>query len=250
MINFSIVMSSIRPNLWKSVLISLIHNNINIEVIFVGDKILDKNIILSSNIKYTHIVSSVKPSQAYEIGFREAKGELIHWSADEAIYEPNSIDKMYEFYKSFDEHKLITGFTVKENNGKTFSITSNGHFIGDSTTPRMACFGVINKIFMKELGGYDRRFITGQGENDLCLRCYKSGGRIEFNPETIVSVYHTKIDHKLSLFRKWYPQSRKFLEDCWFTAPNVIAKERLIPFEPFKDKNILTECQEPKGSWK
>lgn len=249
-INISICLASVRPWLWKDFLESLYSNSINIEVIFVGDKLSNNIYTLPPNIEIVPIYSTVKPAQAYQGAFNIARGELIHWSSDEAIYLPYSIDNMYKFHKNLNIYKLITAFTVKENNGETFSKTSDGHYIGNKDTPRMACFGVINKAFMKQLGGFDRRFIAGQGENDLCMRCLERMGEIKFNKDSTVEVYHNKVNHNESLFRRWYPESRRFLERCWFSAGGKLSNSRLIPFEPFNNKDIFLKTQEPYGDWK
>ncbi len=250
-IQISLVASSIRPRLWLTMFDSLKDNKLNWELIVVGD--VKPDYPLADNIKY--IYSKVKPAQCYEIGFRQARGELIHWTADEAVYDYekfDSLDTMYKYYKSFNDYKVITAFTVMEDNGDSFSITSSSHRIGDKTTPRVACFGCISRKFMSELSGYDYRFITGQAENDLCMRALKVGGRIKFCKEALVAVFHPNAhaDNQIdSKFRKWYKDSRAFLDKCWFEVPNVVAKKRLIPFEPFENLDILTISQGPKGEW-
>jgi len=247
MIKISLVASSIRPFLWMDFYNSLSSNEIEYEIIFVGD--VKPNFELPKEIKY--IYSPVKPVQCYQIGFRESKGELIHWTSDETIYQPKALDIIYSFFQSFNDKRIIVGFKVKENNGISFSITSTSHKLSTPDSPQMACFGVIRYDFMRYLGGYDQRFITGQAENDLCMRCLDEGGKIYMCDEAEIHVYHNKAhkdNYKDSKFRKWYSQSRAFLEECWF-IDGVWCPTRVKPFLPFNDKELLKITQGPKGDW-
>ncbi len=252
----SLVLSSIRPKLWKRFLESLVPNEIGLEVIFVGDRLPEANemsLELANfserfpHVTYKNIYSKVKPAQCYEIGFREATGELVHWTCDEAIYTSNALEQQYYFHKSFVTTNLVTGMSCIENGHKT----SDFHHIGDNTTPRMMVYGFIDREYLYQLGGYDRRFITGQAENDICMRVLANGGQTAICEEARVTNNHEVdgIHGSESKFRKWHPDSRKFLEDCWFVKPNVMAKKRQIPFEPFEDKDIRTKSQEPCGEW-
>ena len=100
-IQVSLVMSSIRPWLWKRLMTSLVENDINIEVIFVGDCLPTEDYsFIGDNISYEFIYSRVKPAQCYEIGFRAAQGEIVHWTADEAIYSPHALDIQYNFHST------------------------------------------------------------------------------------------------------------------------------------------------------
>lgn len=243
----SLCASAVRVNLWNDFANSLKNNKINYEIIFVGN--VEPVIHLVEN-KITWIYSETKPAQCYEIAFRLAKGELIHWTADEAVYDYGALDCIYKYYRSFNRKDLITGFTVYENNGESYSLTSDGHYLVDRESHRMACFGVISNQYFKELGGYDKRFITGQAENDVCMRNYERGGMLNICPDAKVSVYHNKAHNdNNSSFRKWYMGSRGFLDSCWIKPDKSISNKRLIPFEPFREENIYIESQEPKGEW-
>ena len=244
--NISLVASSIRPNLWKGFMNSLKGNEIDYEVIFVGDVKPDFEL---PNMKY--IYSPVKPAQCYEIGFRKAEGELVSWTSDEAMYSIKALDNIYKFHKSQSELKLVSGFTVFENNGTGISETSSGHRLATPDSPRMMCFGVIDRLYFRSLGGYDKYFITGQAENDVCMRVYFEDGTCKLCLDAIVTVNHTiahKDDFSDSKFRKWYPQSRDRLNEMWF-IDGVWCPTPCRPFVPFDDDNLLTESQGPKGEW-
>ena len=81
-IHVSLVASAVRTTVWQPFWDSLKGNNINYEVIFVGNRA--PNFPLPEN--FRHIYANVKPAQCYEIGFRAARGEVIAWTADDADY--------------------------------------------------------------------------------------------------------------------------------------------------------------------
>src|SRR3990167_10199421 len=134
--NISLVASAIKTNLWNDFMKSLESNSIDYEVIFVGDVKPECDIP-----KLKWIYSKVKPAQCYQIGYNIAQGELISWTADDAIYSNRALDIIYDFHKKQNEDKLITGFTVYENNGSTLSKTSDGHRLSTYNSPQMICFG-------------------------------------------------------------------------------------------------------------
>jgi len=237
----TLVASSIRPYLWKAFMEFLKPNTIDYEVIFVGDV---KNPIELPKMRF--IQTKVKPAQCYEVGFRAATSELISWTADEAIYHDNALDKMYEFYKSFNSKKLVTGFTIYENNGICLSKTSDTHYLDKPDSPRMMCLGVIDREYFRSLGGYDKYFITGQAENDVCMRVLEDGGKCIICDKAMATINHNHDDS--SKFRKWYKESRQRLNDAWF-IDGVWTSTRVRPFTPFDDENIITISQEPKGEW-
>ena len=246
-IKISLCASSIRPHLWKEFMDSLKGNEIDYEVIFAGD--VQPQFDLSKYPQIRYIYTPVKPAQAYECCFRQAKGELISWTCDEAIYNPKALDNIYKFHKSQPELKLISGFTVFENNGESISETSTGHRLSGPDSPRMMCFGVMDRLYFRSLGGYDKYFITGQAENYICMRVYEEGGTCKLCSDAVVTVDHTKA-HKDSdsKFRKWYPESRKRLEELYF-IDGVWCSTLCKPFVPFDDEKILTESQGPRGNW-
>jgi hypothetical protein len=238
----SICASAARPQQWLETYNSLKQNNIEWELIYVGPNI--PNFSLSSN--FIYIQTNVKPAQCYEIAFRKARGELIHWTADDTIYPPNALENMYSFWKSFNDNKVVAAFRTVED-GK--DITEVHRFRGkDQHAPRMAPFGVVNRELFNNLGGYDRRFICGQSENDVVMRFLSIGGRVEIS-SIPVYVNHNKVHTNSTVFRSgFYHEDRKVLESAW-VKNGVIQSERLYPVESFVEENIITITQDQKGIW-
>ncbi len=268
-IKISLVASANRIKWWMRFYNSLKGNKIPYEVIFVGDTAPD--FTLPEN--FIHIPATVKPAQCYEIGFRKARGELIGWTADDADYvyagNVDNLDRVYQHYKEceqkYGDYKTVIAMRPIEDGGDVYDFH---HFFGGwHHTPIMAPFGILNrKWFVEELGGYDRRFVSGQSENDVVMRAFEAGGRVELCLDCYVYVHHREVhppraqDNK---FRQFYDLDRKILEDCWVEGGYgayknrnegninaIISKTRLLPLERFEDTpDITTVTQGVKGRW-
>lgn len=237
----SLVASSIRPHLWNDMYQSLLSNNISWEVVMVGPNPGTP----PPNFKY--IQSHVKPAQCYEIGFRNATGELISWTADDATYSPGALDQAYEHWKALNNRKAMIAFrTVEDGRDITDVHRLRGR---DNSAPRMAPFGLINREFFNELGGYDRRFMCGQSENDIVMRVYEAGGMLEVSNTASALVHHEKAHFSGTVFRQeYYHHDRRVLENSWICNGQILTK-RSDPVEPFDNKEILTKTQGPFGIW-
>ena len=245
-IKVSIVASAVRVQFWEELYNSLLGNKLPFEVIFVGDK--QPGYKLPSNFHY--IYSPTKPAQCYEIGFRAAKGELVHWTADDSLYNHinhSSIDTAYNFYKTFNDEKVVVAMRPIEDGGDVYDFH---HFFGGShDTPIMAPLGLMSRKLLLELGGYDRRFISGQSENDLVMRVFEVGGRVEICMDAYLYLRHRKVHEVPNPFRQWYTADRRILEGSWVKPDNTISKTRLDPVDKFEDKDLLTVTQGLKGRW-
>lgn len=232
--------SSIRPNLWANMYNSLLDNTLDWEIVMVGP-----NQGVSPGPKFKYIYATVKPAQCYEIAFRNSLGELISWTADDAIYTPRAVDIMYNFYKSMGNDKLVTAFRTIED-GR--DITEAHRFIGrNPNAPRMAPFGVINSKLFHNLGGYDKRFLCGQSENDVVMRVLEIGGSVEVCQNAKVLVSHEKAHRSGTKFRtNNFFIDRAALEEEWMDGKDILSKRKSI-VQRFDDIDITTKTQGETG---
>ena len=229
-IQISLCASAIRVKWWMQFLNSLLNNNTSFEVIFVGN--VRPIHELPRNFKY--IYSEKCPAQCYQIAFDNAQGELINWTADDVEYSQGALDIAYKYYKDFNNYKMVIAFNCIENG----SPTSLGHRLYDENSPQMAPIGMMNSTLLKYLGGYDKRFICGQAENDLVMRVYENGGNLSLCQLANVYIEHDKKHQGKSIFRSedgydYHKKDREFLEKCWLLPNKTVSKTRLIEFEPF-----------------
>lgn len=227
----SIFASAIRTQYWEEYLESLTHNDISYEVVFAGH-----NYPPFQNASHPFFfikTDNIKPCQCYEIARRFCSGELVHWSCDDAVYEPNILDRAYEKWHSYGNPKLVLSIQTKED-GQFNAMHTHRLFANDKpTSPLVAPLGLMSRAYLSDLGGYDRNFTSGQGENDICLRVQEDGGVVEIMTEPHISIEHKKKHGTESRFFTGYHTDRKYLESCWVKEDGTISDKRLKPFEPF-----------------
>jgi hypothetical protein len=243
MTKISFCASALRPNHWEECYNSLAGNRLDDwELIFVGPNPPLKP--LPSN--FIYIQSNVKPAQCYEIAFRHAKGELLTWTADDATYPGNVVNDVWKCWSEANNRKMVLAFRTIEDDR---DITEWHRLRGkDPDAPRMAPFGVMNTKYFHELGGYDRRFICGQSENDVVMRVYEDGGSLKIIPIPVF-VNHKDSHNSSTMFRSgWFHEDRKVLEGAWIKN-GEIQQKRLFPLERFEDEDIITKTQSQKGNW-
>jgi len=285
-IQISICASANRPILqngfknWERFLDSLKENKIKYEVIFVGD--VKPDLDASKYPEFKYIYATVKPCQSYMIAFWEAKGELIHWSADDSDYNhpknncPNALDIAYKCYKDgekkYNDNKTMVAMRPIEDGG---DVQEKWHYLfgGCPWSPRMAPFGILNREFLlNDIKGYPTDHVSGQAENSVIMSGLALGGRVEFCREAFLYVHHRQVHPRNSAgqevndFRKWYPEDRKALENRWvvqgygsyeqYTADQLknvveISNTPLVPVKPYENtEDVCSRTQGVKGHWK
>jgi hypothetical protein len=267
-IKISICFPTIRPHLWNRLYLSLLKNNIEFEVVCGGPGDWSRQ-VPGPNFKF--IETYVKPAQVYEVCFRAAKGELLHWSTDDCYYDPESLDNIYKLYKELNDDRHVIALRPVEDG---IEITS--HTFKGGATPPMAPFGAVSTKKFHELGGYDKQFICGQSENDVCLKFYEIGGEMKICQGAIVRVQHNQGHGGTSVFRGgvngkpgFYGEDRKVLEPLWINEEGMriltgvreidnhidwsryMRKTRSRPVDRFEGtwEELAKKTQGPCGIW-
>ncbi len=241
----SLFASSVRSNLWRNFFDSLEGISVDVEVVFAGP--LD--VVGKEGFKYIK-TGNIKPAQCYEIARRHCTGELIHWTCDDAEYKGDILGKAYRYWKEQKNGKLILSLQTEENYGKMTLTDMNVHrFHGwDRKTPLMAPLNLMDRKYLEYLGGYDRRYICGQAENDIVMRAYITKGTCEIfgDENTYIEIDHIAKhgdDHHGRPFAKGYKSDRAVLESSWKKDMHGVYRLRSDVFEPFEDEDILTKSQ-------
>jgi hypothetical protein len=268
-IKISLCCSAIHTNCWEKALNSLRNNTVKYEVIFVGDVKPEFN--LSNYPEFKYIYSKCKPSQCYQIAFLSAQGELLMWTADDASYDPNTLDNLYKMYQEENNEKLVMEVRPIEDGREITSHTFKG-----GETPHMAPFGVVNRKILVEQGGYDKQFICGQAENDVVMRFIEIGGVVKTCQGAIARIQHNQGHSGLSVFRGgangnpgFYGEDRKVLEPLWITETGMriltgvkaqddsvdwsqfIRKTRSRPVDRYQGslEELILKTEGPVGVW-
>ena len=265
-IKVSIIASSVRPELYNFFFESLDDEDIPLEVIFVGnnnDFEFDEE--WHSKYRFQYIeTENIKPSQCYEIARREAKGELIQWSADDCEYRNGILTKAYNHWKSINNKKLILSLQTREfylGGGDGFcDMTLHSFHGGNRNTPLMAPLALISREYLEELGGFDRRFICGQYENLTVCQAYEDGGTVKIfgDRQSYIEIDHinksklcgesqTIKDFYKRPFARGYEHDRRILESAVEVQGNRVT---IKSFQPYEDDNLLNVSQSHRGEWK
>jgi len=271
--DISLFMSASRPKFWQRMYESLQGNKCSWEIVAVGPH-EPKNNWLMPNLHFYKC--DFKPTQCYAAASYFSKGELIGWTADDAVYNENSLDSIWKTYKEgktlygkpFDAKKIIyTQKTIE--NGK--DVTEEHYFFRHSKeTPRMAPMAFINREWFWSLKGYERNYISGQAENSILMDAYADGGKIlpvpmskvYLNHEEVHGGFLNKIKYRLgkNSFRTGYYSDRRYLEECWVKEGfgtydektlkhGTVSPVRLLAHQGFNYSNILTVPCGPQGRW-
>jgi len=255
----SLIASSIRPHLYEAMFKSLEGTSVKFEIVFAGNKpmnflnhINDRKI--PSYFKYI-TTADIKPAQCYEVARRAATGELVLWMADDCEFPDDVLGKAYRFYKENCGYKDIVSIQSKEHYDKWYLCDFEAHhFDGvDKSTPKMAPLGLMNRKYMDELGGPDRRFICGQWDNELVMRLYNDGGNLfQFDGASIELDHKNKHDQAFGIsaerpFGQGYAHDRRILEGAWMKDKEMLPGppyQRFDDgFEPYEEKDLLTVSQ-------
>lgn len=264
MVEISLFMSAARPKWWKRMYQSLIGNKCSWEIVAVGPHPL----LEEMPINFRYYKCDFKPTQCYAAASYFSRGELIGWMADDSQYNSDSLDKIWDVYKS-QKNKLGIFTQRTFENGK--DVTEEHHFFRHcKDTPQMAPMAFMHAGFFWKLGGYDRNFVSGQTENDIVMNALADGGKIVHVPESRVYLNHeechggliNKVKYRLgkNSFRTGYQTDRRYLEECWVKEGygtydektlkhGTVSPIRLLPHQGFNYDNILTVAQGPQGRW-
>lgn len=247
----SIFASAIRTNLWSEQLQSLEKNKVDWELVYVGPKQPDFH-----HPKLRWFYSDVKPAQCCEAARRRCTGDILHWTADDAVYPEGILDDIVRIFEINSQEKIIVACETIENS-KLCPYDSFTFFDNNKYSPLMVPFGFIRKSYMDRLGGFDRKYVGGQYENDFLMRCHKDGVvLIPYNKKHIEADHINKHTNKHSSFSDWHGFGREVFQNTWrfggyqpHSLDGEVLKEPKLPFEPYSDFRILEESQGPKGNW-
>lgn len=257
----SIFASAVRIPFYKTFLDSLKGTSVPYEVVFAGYNKMEEitnafptegwvtdgneeTRLPDLNFRYIH-TANIKPEQCYEIARRHCRGEAIHITADDAEYSPDCIGKAYRYWKAHNDNKLMLSIQTIEN--RMFCNMKGHRFFWDQpNSPIMAPMFFMDRQLLEDMGGFDRRFVCGQGENEIvCRFVFEQGGRVEVwgDRDNYITLDHYARHGIKRPFAEGYNIDRQVLESSWSEGRTVLSK-RKDEFEPFVDDGtLLTKSQ-------
>tara|TARA_B110000008_G_scaffold47063_1_gene45449 strand:- start:48 stop:929 length:882 start_codon:yes stop_codon:yes gene_type:complete len=241
----SICCSGIRPNNWMKIYRSVGKNiTVDFELVFCGPFAPDYE--LPKNLRY--IKSDVKPSQCWEIAYRNAIGDFVMHFGDDTLFTVESpLDKLYKLFKEQSNEKMIV--SCKQFwNGKPIPDVGNRLINGNPLSPYVPFSGLMTRKLYNEMGGLDINFIAVISDLDLAMRIYRAGGDIIMS-DVGLDEDRENASEGSSLCVEYYEYDMGYLRTLWTDKDEVLNK-RSKPFEPYKDKDLYTKSQGPRGRWR
>jgi hypothetical protein len=242
----SIIASSVRTQLYNSFFSSLENTTVSYEVVFAGNNPPTEEI---KNLRYIK-TENIKPAQCYEIARRNATGEVVLWVADDCQFPYDVVGRAFNFWKQNANRKLILSILTRERYDEKYFLTDlDGHRLRGRNTPLMAPIGMMSRQYLDELGGFDRRYICGQYENDVVMRIIEDGGEILKFEECPVVIDHfighggvgTRVGNARP-FAMGYPNDRAVLEKSWFDGC-MVSQKRLDAVEQYEEDGLYYKTQ-------
>lgn len=234
----SLIAPSIRPQFWMEFYNSLLSNDTSFEIIFVGH--IKPDFELPDNFKYVY--SKVKPVQCVEAASRRAQGEYLIVASDDYELSPHALDKLYDLHKRTNDEKVLVSCRYSQDGQDPDSNNYELHYpIGEQCAVNTPMCALWPTELYRELGGADIAFTSVYWNVDLTLRFYQTGGKMIYVEDAVVSEYnHKHVPHRIH-HEKWAGLDKAFLDFLWIRDNQII--ERTLPFEGFKDTNILLNSQ-------
>ena len=188
----SLFSSAIKPHLWKKLMDSLKSNTIEYEVIFAGpleESITDMFTSEYPQLKYIK-TENIKVAQCYEVARRACNGEIVGWISDDCVFPAGALNKIWSHF-DYNYAKSVFAIGNHDPECENNNLNDQRFFSRNLNTPQMANIGFMNRRYLEELGGIDRRYIYGKWECDICMRVLADGGQVVKYEDVVVSINHT-----------------------------------------------------------
>jgi len=138
------------------------------------------------------------PAAARNLGIKHAKADIIAFTDDDCIVNPDWLEKIIEAF-SKDKDAMIVGGETLPPKGRIVAavgqgLTKNAFFDYVNGKKETIFFPTCNAAFRKEVfkkaGYFDEDFPLAAGEDlEICWRAFKKGMKLLYEPSLIVTHY-------------------------------------------------------------
>jgi len=238
--------------MWPKFFAQFEKNKVSYEFVFAGP--VKPDFELPSNAKFIHFTPDRGLGPACQCAANHSRGETMLLIADDCIFCPDFLDKMYAKYKESNDYKCMPAARWCGANGKLAAdkveelIPEND--ITDTywqirTVPGRTdiyfALTLWSRKFFYELGGYDRRFIIAPYDADMQLRSFSHGGHHEWVYDALWSEplgpesrawnrWGGMFEIQELMFKRWYSNGQ-FMGGTFLGEPRT-------PFEPYPEGSL------------
>lgn len=247
MVDISIIIPGIRPDRWWNIYESIKKSTKrNFELIICGPYNPPEEFRNIKNFKYIKDWGS--PVRASCIAFDVSEGDLITWSADDALFFEGALDKYIDEQNAFGG--IICGKYIEGANGTNKVIQPNSYFtLNGSTWTNSSHFrddwylfnvGVIPKAIFNYLGGWDCSYeVAFYSYTDMAATAYLKNIPVKFIETLLLDCDHmpastgdhgpielAQTHYDLPLFKSRYAAyvMPQIFRKSWRESPNVWSK--------------------------
>lgn len=229
----SLFAASIRPHFWNRFLDSLKSNTYDYEVVFTG--FIDDALVKEFTDQYKEFryirTGDVKPAQCYEIARRACKGLLVGWCSDDCTFSEGALDKIYNF-SIHQPYQTVIAIKNVDPECENNDLNTQRFFPRNLNTPQMAVTGFMHRGYLDKLGGFDRRYVYGKFESDLCMRVLSDGGKIIKYEDVTINIEHTMKNGDYTNDWSGVNQDSETLENSWVIGGYKEFEKPIVAFEP------------------
>lgn len=206
--DISIIIPGIRIDNWLEVINSIVASTKrSFEVIFCGPYTPSQDVLCLPNVKFVKDLGS--PVRASQIAATLAEGELITWSADDALFLPDALDKNIDTLLYSMEKKrtnVVVAKYFEGQNGTQKPLQNDEYFMLKGSTwtdipyiPKtwwLFNVGIMYREFFEELGGWDCSFEgTFYSHVDMAIRAQYLGADVKMSNTPMLDCDHNQADH-------------------------------------------------------
>lgn len=244
----SIILPSIRSDKLSRVYESITNSTKRtFELIVIGPSPLPQELVGSPEIIYLSSFSA--PIVASQAGAELARGKIFLWSADDAIFLPDALDKNIDllYSKGNSEKNVVVAKYFEGIDGsqkplqpdKYFTIngsswTSSPHVSDDWWIFNVA---IMYRSYFEELGGWDCGYQSCPlSHTNLAIRAYLDGASVSMSDYPLLDCDHSQPDHLPIETSMIYHDAPRY--NSQFKASNINTPIK-ISFDNWKNEPII-----------
>ena len=247
----SLILVSINPQWWTETYNSLnIEKEVPFEIIALGP--VKPDFDLPDNFYYYY--TGVKCPQCVEAGYRIARGDYVISISDDSLFKPDFLRALYSNIQNNDmDNTFLLIRAARHWKAKVKSLYyKSRHKLPPDKRVLIGLYNYYKKEVVRDMGGFDRRFILGCYPCDLALRFYEKGGRcVIADPALICEGDRQGGSPGLRTFSNFIKLDLVLLDSWWENKKGDLVIHRKSPVEQFEGtaEDLLKETQGPRGKW-
>jgi hypothetical protein len=241
--SISVIVPSIKPELWDQVIKNCTSKSVSVEIIFVGPKNCDYE--LPEGVKY--IKTDFKVTQCLQIALVNSTGYYILQTADDQLFT-GSEDPLGDLVKYANKHQDKFLSIPNAYNGVRLN-PDETNLVPNNPETSVPFILILPKNIIENVGGYNANYIGSYADVDLYLRIRGLNLKDEyFIDNIIVSENRTPGENLGLLSFRYLGHDIKYLKYNWVEYNEkkdiyFLRNKSYEEFLPFDNRYLMTTEQ-------